>query len=145
MVLLWDLQNLFDSIDVKILFAEAARVGFPLLQLALSMVVHHAPRRLKLGTAIGEPIFQMGRSILAGCSRSTDLARVYTLRMVKTPSAGQALPTRRRYQQPGHSDQPVSAHYRRGAVCHALLGAMPEASTYYLAEVNSCPGHRGDS
>ena len=84
LMLLWDLQNFFDSIDVKTLFAEAAEVGFPLLQLALSMLVHQAPRRLKLGTAIGEPILELGRSILAGCSRSTDVARVYTLRMVKT-------------------------------------------------------------
>lgn len=31
-----------------------------------------------------QPILQMGRSMLAGCSRSTDFARVYTFRMVKT-------------------------------------------------------------
>ena len=75
-MILWDLKKFFDSIDVKTLFAEAARVGFPLLQLTLSMVVHHAPRRLKMGTAIGEPILRLVRSILADCKRSTDFARV---------------------------------------------------------------------
>ena len=66
-MILWDIMKLFDSIYVKTLFSEAARTGFPLLQLTLSMVVHHAPRRLKMGTALGHPILALGRSILAGC------------------------------------------------------------------------------
>lgn len=83
-MLLWDLQEFFDSIDIKTLVAEAARVSFPMLQLALSMIVHRAPRRLKIGAAIGPPTLQMGRSMQACCPRPTDLARVYTPRMVKT-------------------------------------------------------------
>lgn len=82
-MLLWDLQTFFDGIDVKIVLI-AARAGFPLLQEALSMIVLHAPGRLKNCTAIGQPILQKVRSMLAGCSRSTGFARDYTLRMVKT-------------------------------------------------------------
>ena len=39
--------------------------------------------RLKLGTTIGMPILELGRSMLAGCKRSTHLARVYMVRAVK--------------------------------------------------------------
>lgn len=67
MMILWDLAKLFDSVDVPTLFREAWKLGFPLQQLAMSMAVHHAPRRLKLGSAVGEVISHLGRSILAGC------------------------------------------------------------------------------
>ena len=87
-MILWDMKKFFDSIDIATLIGEAARVGFPKLQLILSLVVHHAPRRLKMGTAIGKPILQLGRPTLAGCKRSTDLARVYTLRLVKSLAEG---------------------------------------------------------
>ena len=45
--------------------------------------MHQAPRCLKLSTAFGEIVQALGRAILAGCKRSTQLARAYTLRMVK--------------------------------------------------------------
>ena len=45
--------------------------------------MHLAPIRLKLGDAVGMPIIELGRSILAGCKRSTHLARVYTIRAVR--------------------------------------------------------------
>ena len=35
------------------------------------MAVHLAPRRLKLGEAVGMPILELGRSMLPGCRRST--------------------------------------------------------------------------
>ena len=81
--ILWDMKKFFDSLDIFILIQEALFLEFPLLQLTLSLIIHHAPRRLKLGNAIGDVVFGFGRSILAGCKRSTDLARVYTIRMVK--------------------------------------------------------------
>ena len=62
---------------------DADATGFPIRQLALSLAVHLAPRRLQLGKAIGMPILEIGQSILAGCKRSTHLARVYTVRAVK--------------------------------------------------------------
>ena len=121
-MLLWDLQIFFDSIDVKTLFAEAAEVGFPLLQLALSMLVHQAPRRLKLGTAIGEPILELGRSILAGCSRSTDVARVYTLRMVKTLAC--CHPLVKIYQHVDDISNLVTGHTPNALVAAAVRYAM---------------------
>ena len=83
LTMLYDMKTFFDSINISKLFELAAACLFPLKQLVLSMVVHHAPRRLKLSTALSEPITALGRSILAGCKRSTQLARVCTLQMVK--------------------------------------------------------------
>ena len=86
LTMLYDMNQFFDSINVAKLFEHAERFLFPLKQLVLSMIVHHAPRRLKLGTALSEPITALGRSILAGCKRSTQLARLYTLPMVNALS-----------------------------------------------------------
>ena len=72
---LWDLKKCFDSLNIPMLVAEAEITGFPLRQLALSLAVHLAPRRLRLGKAVGHPILEIGQSILAGCKRSTHLAR----------------------------------------------------------------------
>ena len=84
MMVLWDLKKFFDSINIEVLFKEAVALNFPFKQLILSMLVHQAPRMLKLGSAVGEPITNMGRSMLAGCKRSTQFARVYTLRLVRS-------------------------------------------------------------
>ena len=80
-VFLWDMQKFFDCLDVAVLFEAATELSFPLKQLILSMVVHHAPRRLTMGGVVGQAIVKLGRSIFAGCKRSTDLARLYTLKM----------------------------------------------------------------
>ena len=83
MVLLWDIKKFFDSIDIPILFQKAEELGFPLKQLVMSMIVHQAPRRLKLGKAIGKAIAKFGRSMIARCKRSTQLARLYTVGGIK--------------------------------------------------------------
>ena len=81
--LLWDMEKFFDMMDIEVLIQEAEAVSFPLAELALSLSVHQAPRRLKIGKACGEAICGMGRAILAGCKRSTKIARTYTLRMAR--------------------------------------------------------------
>ena len=83
LTMLFDMKKCFDSLDVATLFRMAKVCGFPIKQLVLSMTVHHAPRLLKLGPVLSDPIQTLGRSILAGCKRSTQLARVYTLQMVE--------------------------------------------------------------
>ena len=81
-MLLWDLATFFDSIDLEVLLAEAEATDFPMRQLLLTLTVHMAPRVLKIGNAFGEIIEAIGRSILAGCKRSTTLARALSIRMV---------------------------------------------------------------
>lgn len=79
----WDIKKCFDAIDIATQIAEARRSKFPLQELALSLAVYHAPRSLKLGSALGQAIVGLGRIIIAGCKRSTTLARVYTLGMAE--------------------------------------------------------------
>ena len=81
--ILWDFKKFFDMIDIEVLIQEAAAVNFPMEELVMSLTVHQAPRRLKVGKAIGDVIDALGRAILAGCKRSTQMARAYTLRMVR--------------------------------------------------------------
>lgn len=53
------------------------------MQLLLSTIAHHGPRRLKLGKTIGQSIVAFGEFVLVGCKRSSHLARVYMSRMMK--------------------------------------------------------------
>ncbi len=46
------------------------------------MIVHAAPRVLKMGKAISSKTSAMGRGIVAGCKRSQSLAKAYTNRDV---------------------------------------------------------------
>ena len=85
--ILWDFKKFFDMIDTEVLIEEAAAVGFPMEELILSLTVHQAPRRLKTGKVVGEAMEALGRAILAGCKRSTQLARAYSLRMVRKLAA----------------------------------------------------------
>ena len=48
LVVSWDFTKFFDTINVQVLFEEAAKLGFPLRQLVLSTIVRHSPRSLKL-------------------------------------------------------------------------------------------------
>ena len=81
--MLWGYRKFFDSIDIQTLIKEAVMVGFPIMELALTLINHLAPRRLKMGKAVGKAVCTFGCSMLAGCKRSTQMARTYTLRFVK--------------------------------------------------------------
>lgn len=65
---LWDIDNLFDSIDIPTLIRLARHCHFPLWELSFTLLVHQAPRRLISRDAVGTPIVGLGRSILAGCN-----------------------------------------------------------------------------
>ena len=57
---------------------------FPDDLLIAKLIVHLAPRRLKISDCVGGPILGASRSILAGCKKSTSMARLYTLDEVAT-------------------------------------------------------------
>ena len=54
----------FDSIDIETLIIEAEAVGFPIHELAYTLTVHLAPRRLKWGAAHGGIIAQLHNSLI---------------------------------------------------------------------------------
>ena len=80
---LWGIQKYFDSMVIPRLIVEAKALQFPASELALTLTVHAAPRRLKMGKSLGRIVSLMARSILAGCKRSTDLARLYLLQPIR--------------------------------------------------------------
>lgn len=48
----------------------------------MSMMVHVAPRKLKMGKAVSNNTTSVGRGIFAGCKRSQFMAKAYTIRAV---------------------------------------------------------------
>ena len=74
-LLAWDMDKFYDSIDFGILAEELIKRNFPPELMILGTLAHQAPRVLKVGTCISEPIESTGNSILAGCQCSVSFAR----------------------------------------------------------------------
>ena len=85
--ILWDVDFFFDSIDIPTLISITKHFHFPMWELALTLLVHQAPRRIINRDAVGAPVIGLGRSILAGCKRSTYLARLYLSGVVDSMTA----------------------------------------------------------
>ena len=69
------MDKFYDSIDFEILAEEMIERDFPPVLLVIGMLAHQAPRILKVGTCISEPIVSTGNSIVAGCQASVSFAR----------------------------------------------------------------------
>ncbi len=76
-LVLWDMKAFFDSLDASRLVEAAEDADFPLDQLALGLILHRAPRMLRVQGCYGDSIARTGRSVLAGCTLSTSFARAY--------------------------------------------------------------------
>ena len=83
---LWDLQAFFDSIPAKQNLVKESETNQkeaeedkmtppPAEEIAVALQSHRAVRRLLCAGAVSAPVGQIGRSILAGCTSSTSLAR----------------------------------------------------------------------
>ena len=83
LVILWDFVKFYDTIQYDVLANECKFNNYGRKKTAMSMMVHAAPRMLKMGKAVGKPIQSMGRGIVAGCKRSQSLAKCYTNRFVE--------------------------------------------------------------
>ena len=55
--------------------SELIKRNSPSELLVIGILAHTAPRILKVGNCISEPIVEMGKSILAGCQQSVSFAR----------------------------------------------------------------------
>jgi len=73
-----DFAKFFDTIDIEILINKAIEADFPMLDLALTIMQHVAPRIIQCDSFCGEAII-VNRSILAGCRHSVALTRVLLL------------------------------------------------------------------
>ena len=77
--LCWDIQKFYDHIVIPLLITAAKDHKIPLVPFLLGFWAHTAPRAISLNFAISFPIIEHIRSMLAGCSLSNDLARLYFL------------------------------------------------------------------
>jgi len=73
-----DFEKFFDTIDIPILIEKALELQFPVLDLALTIMQHLAPRVIQCDAFCSKPIL-VNRSILAGCRHSVALTRVLML------------------------------------------------------------------
>ena len=78
-MLLWDIEKFFDSLDIYVLIQECTMQEFPPIQLALGIQAHMADRILKAQCTLSDRLDRFGRSILAGCTLSTSFSRAYLL------------------------------------------------------------------
>ena len=70
MVVLWDFVKFYDTIRYDVLRRECENNNYGKRKTAMSMLVHAAPRKLKMGKAVSKTTKSVGRGIVAGCKRS---------------------------------------------------------------------------
>ena len=72
------MAKFFDTISIPILINKALDLGFPLLDMVLTLHQHLAPRIIQCEGFCGMPIL-ITKSILAGCKHSVALTRLLLL------------------------------------------------------------------
>ena len=73
----WDATAFYDTLDLQKLCKDVIDHAFPGPAAVMALQAHVAPRRLRVGPAYGHEIAAPGRGVLAGCSSSTSLSRLY--------------------------------------------------------------------
>jgi len=82
-LILWDVEKFYDSSQVHHTIDASLELGFPKAQLALGLMSHRAPRVLKQDGCWGRVLPSTGRSMLAGCTYATSMARARIIRLRK--------------------------------------------------------------
>ena len=70
-----DMDKFYDHVDLTRLIGKARELGYPLVCLALGMLVHTAERVVKVVGAFGDPLLPDG-GVVAGCTQANGYARV---------------------------------------------------------------------
>lgn len=82
LVILWDATKFYDYMNYKTLAAECTALGYGAVKTVMTLIMHAAPRVMKIGRAFVSATASQGQGIVAGCIRSLPLARIYTQRAV---------------------------------------------------------------
>ena len=77
-----DFVKFCDTIRYDVLRRECDINNYGRRKTAMSMMVHVAPRKLKMRKAISKNTKPVGRGIVVGCKRSQSMAKAYTNRSV---------------------------------------------------------------
>jgi hypothetical protein len=73
--ILYDIEKFYDSVDLSVVVRVGYNVQYPLLQLALGILMHQAPRRIITEAGVSDLLWPK-RSLIAGCSQAVDLSRL---------------------------------------------------------------------
>ncbi len=73
---LFDFKKYYDHIVPSLLAEEATLADFPMVAFALGLQGHALPRRLTMNGHMSRRLIAFARSIVAGCTSSTSLARL---------------------------------------------------------------------
>ena len=74
--LLWDVHKYFDSVNIAELSSRAQEARYPVLDLAMGLQMHIAPRVLQHQKNCSQAT-QVTQSILAGCSQAVPFTKAY--------------------------------------------------------------------
>ena len=75
--LLWDIDAFYDSMTAKQATRRMDDLKAPRAPTTLALIMQKAQRWLRYVDSLAPPVFLTGRSIVAGCTSSTSLARWY--------------------------------------------------------------------
>ena len=75
----WDMSHFFDGVNLQLLAEDVRQQSFPSVAAVMALLMHTGPRRLRIGDAYRPQVRTVGRGMLAGCSSSTSLSRLYLL------------------------------------------------------------------
>ena len=74
----WDFVKWYDTLDPHILLKQLSKLEYGATKTALTLLVHCAPMLPKLGVAYGGLTESRGIGIVAGCGRSSNVAKSYS-------------------------------------------------------------------
>ena len=75
-------MKFYDTIHYDVLLQECSNNQYGKRKTAMSMLIHAAPRLLKMNKTVGEMVRSVGRGIVARCKGSQSMAKAYTNRHV---------------------------------------------------------------
>ena len=102
------MEKFHDSVDLCILAEELIQYESPSELLVLGTLAHVAPRILKVGSCISDPIVSTGNSMLAGCQQAVSFARGLLWSLVDR--LVHALPRNPVWEHVDDLSQPLTAH-----------------------------------
>ncbi len=115
--------KIFDAIDPVRLAETAEKEDFPLTHLVMRLLMHRAPRVMKVQGCYGPQVAGTGQSILAGCALSTSLARAHVLPLIRGVGSD---PWCRLSQHVDDLSQAITANTEQQAVSRAVrYGTAP--------------------
>ncbi len=115
-MVLWDFVEFYDTIRYDVLRRECDSNNYGRRKTAMSMMVHVAPRKLKMGKAVSRNTRSVGRGIVAGCKRSQSMAKAYTNRSVDKLRRSFIVFVHGKNTKYEHTPKKESGSYEEGAV-----------------------------